>query len=79
MLKFEVKAQLNNKMQEIDMALSNNYKDNAHLALKELYELLAELKKEGKIKEKDFEKWTVKADGYATGMKGYGHNNHIGW
>lgn len=79
MLKFEIKAKLKNKIQEIDMALSNNYKDNAHLALKELYDLLENEKQEGKIKEKDYQKWKVKADSYATRMKGYGHNNHIGW
>lgn len=79
MLNFETKSKLKSKVQEIDMALSNNYKDNAHLALKELYELLGQLKEDGKIKEKDYDKWRVKADSYATRMKGYGHNNHIGW
>lgn len=79
MIKFEVKARLKQKVTEIDMALSNNYKDNAHLALKEMYELLDELKNEGKLKEKDYTKWKIKADGYATRMKGYGHNNRIGW
>ncbi|MCH5266018.1 MAG: hypothetical protein J1F02_08975 [Lachnospiraceae bacterium] len=61
------------------MALSNNYKDNAHTALKELYELLDTLKAEGRLKEKDWQKWKTKADGYTTRMKGYSHNNHIGW
>lgn len=79
MLNFEVKSKLKKKIVEIDMALSNNYKDNAHMALNELYQLLESLLAEDAIKQKDYDKWKVKADSYAVKMKGYGHNNHIGW
>lgn len=73
MLSRRVKQQINSAITELDMNLSNNYKDLAHDALKELDRLTDSLYEHGEIKDKDYRKLRSKVDEYKTKMKGYHH------
>ena len=60
MMKRSVKQQLNAKLNEMNMNLANNYKDLAHDALKELDQMVEDLKQSGDLKEKEYQKMAVK-------------------
>ena len=64
MMKRSVKQQLNAKLNEMNMNLANNYKDLAHDALKELDQMVEDLKQSGDLKEKDYQKMRQMVDGY---------------
>jgi hypothetical protein len=72
---FEIaeKKLIKEKITELEMNLENNYKDLAHDALKELYQLLEYLKSNGKIKDKTYNKYKEIADKHKKDMDGYGH------
>ncbi len=55
------------------MNLSNNYKDLAHKALKDLDILVNQLHDDGSLKEKDFQKLSLKVEDYKKRMAGYHH------
>ena len=63
MMKRSVKQQLNAKLNEMNMNLANNYKDLAHDALKELDQMVEDLKQSGDLKEKDYQKMRQMVDG----------------
>lgn len=73
MLKRKIKLDLDSKLNELKMNLSNNYKDLAHEALNKLQETLEQYKESGEIKEKDYQKYKQIADGYAMQMQNYHH------
>ncbi len=73
MLKRKIKLQVEAKKNELDMNLSNNYKDLAHDALKELDVMVEALKNNGEIKEKDYAKLRDMTDGYKRRMANYHH------
>ena len=73
MITGKVKKQINAAINELDMNLSNNYKDLAHKALKELDELVHKLHEDGDLKEKDYMKLSAKVDEYKRRMAGYHH------
>ena len=55
MVKRAIKKEIEAKQNELKMNLSNNYKDLAHTALKELIELLEKYHASGDLKEKDYQ------------------------
>ena len=73
MMKRSVKQQLNAKLNEMNMNLANNYKDLAHDALKELDQMVKDLKQSGDLKEKDYQKMRQMVDGYKVKLSDYHH------
>lgn len=73
MMKRSVKQQLNAKLNEMNMNLANNYKDLAHDALKELDQMVEDLKHSGDLKEKDYQKMHQMVDGYKVKLSDYHH------
>ncbi|CCY61630.1 MULTISPECIES: hypothetical protein [Clostridia] len=73
MMKRSVKQQLNAKLNEMNMNLANNYKDLAHDALKELDQMVEDLKQSGDLKEKDYQKMRQMVDGYKVKLSDYHH------
>ncbi len=73
MMKRNVKQQLNAKLNEMNMNLANNYKDLAHDALKELDQMVEDLKQSGDLKEKDYQKMRQMVDGYKVKLSDYHH------
>ena len=73
MMKRSVKQQINAKLNEINMNLANNYKDLAHDALKELDQMVEDLKQSGDLKEKDYQKMRQMVDGYKVKLSDYHH------
>ena len=73
MMKRSVKQQLNAKPNEMNMNLANNYKDLAHDALKELDQMVEDLKQSGDLKEKDYQKMRQMVDGYKVKLSDYHH------
>jgi len=73
MIKRSVKQQLNAKLNEMNMNLANNYKDLAHDALKELDQMVEDLKQSGDLKEKDYQKMRQMVDGYKVKLSDYHH------
>jgi len=73
MMKRSVKQQLNAKLNEMNMNLANNYKDLAHDALKELDQMVEDLKRSGDLKEKDYQKMRQMVDGYKVKLSDYHH------
>lgn len=73
MIKRVVKAELENILKELQMNLANNYKDNAHDALKKLHQTLENDLKNGSLKEKDYNKYKKIADEYSERMANYHH------
>ena len=72
-MKRSVKQQLNAKLNEMNMNLANNYKDLAHDALKELDQMVEDLKQSGDLKEKDYQKMRQMVDGYKIKLSDYHH------
>lgn len=72
-MKRSVKQQLNAKLNEMNMNLANNYKDLAHDALKELDQMVEDLKQSGDLKEKDYQKMSQMVDGYKVKLSDYHH------
>lgn len=72
-MKRSVKQQLNAKLNEMNMNLANNYKDLAHDALKELEQMVEDLKQSGDLKEKDYQKMRQMVDGYKVKLSDYHH------
>ena len=73
MMKRSVKQQLNAKLNEMNMNLANNYKDLAHDALKELDQMVEDMKQSGDLKEKDYQKMRQMVDGYKVKLSDYHH------
>lgn len=73
MIKRSVKHQLDDKLNELNMNLENNYKDLAHGALKELDIMVEEMKSSGDLKEKDYQKMRNLVDSYKTRLLNYHH------
>lgn len=72
-MKRSVKQQLNAKLNGMNMNLANNYKDLAHDALKELDQMVEDLKQSGDLKEKDYQKMRQMVDGYKVKLSDYHH------
>ena len=72
-MKRSVKQQLNAKLNEMNMNLANNYKDLAHDALKELDQMVEDLKQSVDLKEKDYQKMRQMVDGYKVKLSDYHH------
>lgn len=72
-MKRSVKQQLNAKLNEMNMNLANNYKDLAHDALKELDQMVEDLKQSGDLKEKDYQKMRQMVDEYKVKLSDYHH------
>ena len=74
MFELKEKAMLNEKIAELEMNLSNNYKDLAISAYKEFAELLENLRQNG-LKEKTYNKYKKIFDEYSEKMDGYSHRD----
>lgn len=71
MLFGKVKKLIDDKEKEIILNLSNNYKDSAYKAYEEYVQLINQLKDEGKVGEKDFDRFNVKIKDYKIKFKNY--------
>ncbi len=71
MFELKEKAMLNEKIAELEMNLSNNYKDLAISAYKEFAQLLETLE----LKEKTYKKYKKIFDEYSEKMEGYSHRD----
>lgn len=65
------KKLLEDKENEIKLNLSNNYKDSAYKGYLEYVQLINELRDNGKISDRDFEKLSYKIDDYKKIFKNY--------
>lgn len=73
MLKRSVRVELESVINELQVNLENNYKDLAQDALKKLHATLEENLANGKMKEKDYNKYKKIADDYSAKMANYHH------
>lgn len=64
MLFGKTKKQIEDKESEIKLFLSNNYKDSAYKGYLEYVQLIEDLKANGKIGDKDYEKISAKIEDY---------------
>lgn len=69
----QAKKTIEGLFNELQMNLSNNYKDLAHDAKKEISIKLEEYYKKGDIKEKEYLNFKKKLDEYENKMVGYHH------
>lgn len=77
--KKKIKTELDQAFEDIQMNLSNNYKDEARKALKQAHEIFERMVSSGEISGKEKEKAEEKINEYENRMQGYGHNQHVGW
>lgn len=71
MLFGKTKKMLEDKEAEIKLNLSNNYKDTAYKGYLEFVQLINDLKENGKISDRDFEKLSYKVEDYKKIFKNY--------
>ncbi len=62
-------------MMKIDMNMSNNYKDNAQMDLKDLEEAFEEIKAKGKMKPKKIAQYEIYLGDYQAKLRGYTHKD----
>ncbi|MCQ2494403.1 MAG: hypothetical protein MJ104_07360 [Lachnospiraceae bacterium] len=67
--------QMDAVMMKIDMNMSNNYKDNAQMDLKDFEELFEEVKAKGKLSPKKLAKYEERLGDYQARLKGYTHKD----
>lgn len=67
----KTKKMLEDKEAEIKLNLSNNYKDTAYKGYLEFVQLINDLKENGKIGDRDFEKLSYKVEDYKKIFKNY--------
>lgn len=72
-------SELEEKLNNIQVNLENNYKDEAHKAYREAKELFEEIVANGDLKDKQIELYTKKLCEFEERLKNYGHNLHVGW
>ncbi len=71
MLFGKAKKMIEDKEAEIKLNLSNNYKDTAYKGYLEYIQIINDLKENGKISDKDFEKLSYKVEDYKKIFKNY--------
>lgn len=71
MLFGKAKKMIEDKEAEIKLNLSNNYKDTAYKGYLEYVQIINDLKENGKISDKDFEKLSYKVEDYKKIFKNY--------
>lgn len=72
-------SELEEKLNNIQVNLENNYKDEAHKAYREAKKLFEEIVTNGDLKDKQIELYTKKLSEFEERLKNYGHNLHVGW
>lgn len=75
LFKTKYERELDMIMTRLEMNMSNNYKDNAQMNLKELEEAFAGMKEAGQIKGASAEKYAKIIGGYIEKLKGYSHKD----
>ena len=75
LFKTKYERELDMIMTRLDMNMSNNYKDNAQMNLKELEEAFTRMKDAGQIKGSSLDKYEKIINGYAEKLKGYSHKD----
>ncbi|MBR7089456.1 MAG: hypothetical protein IKI46_03045, partial [Lachnospiraceae bacterium] len=73
LFKTKYERELDMIITRLEMNMSNNYKDNAQMNLKELEEAFAGMKEAGQIKGASAEKYDKIIGGYIEKLKGYSH------
>lgn len=71
MLFGKAKKMIEDKEAEIKLNLSNNYKDTAYKGYLEYVQIINDLKENGKISDRDFEKLSYKVEDYKKIFKNY--------
>ena len=75
LFKSKYERELDMIMMRLDMNMSNNYKDNAQMNLKELEEAFAGMKEVGQLKGSSLDKYEKIINGYTEKLKGYSHKD----
>ena len=75
LFKTKYERELDMIITRLEMNMSNNYKDNAQMNLKELEEAFAGMKEVGQIKGASAEKYDKIIGGYIEKLKGYSHKD----
>ncbi len=75
LFKSKYERELETYIDRINMNMSNNYKDNAQAALKELEARYEELKAAGALKAKDAAMFETQIGIYRNRLKGYTHKD----
>ncbi len=73
MIKRNIRREFDSIRNELDMNLSNNYKDLAQDALRKLKETVDTYYKDGMLKDKDYSKLKAIVDDYSVKMADYHH------
>ena len=73
MIKKKIRKEIDCVRNELDMNLSNNYKDLAQDALRKLKETVDTYYRDGMLKEKDYKKLKTLVDEYSIKMADYHH------
>ncbi|MBQ4283514.1 MAG: hypothetical protein IJB96_06275 [Lachnospira sp.] len=69
----QIKKEMDNLFNDIQINLENNYKDLAIGARKKAEERLEELKQSNQLSDRDYTKFKQKLDVFTERMKGYHH------
>ncbi|MCX4326335.1 MAG: hypothetical protein OSJ45_03440 [Lachnospiraceae bacterium] len=77
--KKKARQELDGLWRSMEMACENNYKDMAHESLKDFEENLERYYADGAIPQEEYRSRSRKLEEKKTELKGYGHNQHIGW
>ena len=73
--KSKAENELDAIIRRIEVNMSNNYKDNAQEALRDLESMIEALKSEGKLKPKKLAKYESAMEDYKIRLKGYSHKD----
>lgn len=75
LFKSKAEKELDSIIRRLEMDLSNNYKDNAQDALKELITALDGVRSSGSMKPNVLSRYEAIIEGYKEKMKGYSHKD----
>ncbi|MCR5507270.1 MAG: hypothetical protein K6F34_01150 [Lachnospiraceae bacterium] len=75
LFKSRAEIELDGIIRQIDMNMSNNYKDAAQDGLKEFASMVDDMKRSGKVKPKVLARYESMLDEYKAKMQGYTHKD----
>lgn len=75
LFKSREEKELDDIIQQLQINMSNNYKDNARDNMKEFEAMMNSVRESGRLKDKTLSKYEAILDEYREKMKGYSHKD----